>query len=64
MKTLKDPDSQDFAMDVQCWSIKCPHWVHWNPTNYTFWTLAVETNGYRYAGTYIYRVNMFLKGSG
>lgn len=32
--------------------------MHFNRANFTFWTLAEETYGYKVNGTYIYRVDL------
>lgn len=57
LKQLKDP-SEVYTMDVECWSVRCPHWLNYNPANYTFWINADEINGYRVNGTYIYKVDL------
>jgi hypothetical protein len=38
--------------------------VHFNPTNFTFWTNAEETNGYKVNGTYIYKVDLTTLATG
>lgn len=58
VKTLKKEEDWDlFTMSVECWSIKCPHYIHYNPANFTFWALAAEMNGYKYNGTFVYKVD-------
>lgn len=57
MKTIiKQEIWPNWSAKVACWSTKCPDFVHFNPQNFTFWTLADETYGKPVNGTYIYMV--------
>ena len=57
MKTLvEEPSWGDYSMQVACWSLQCPNFVHVNLRNFTIWTLAAETYGRPVNGTFIYMV--------
>ena len=53
-----------YSVDVACWSKKCPSFVHFNPKNFTFWTNAEETNGFKVNGTYIYKIDLTTLATG
>lgn len=42
------------SVKVSCWTALCPAFVHFNPANFTLYTLAAETYGNKVNGTYIY----------
>ena len=42
----------------ECWSLKCPNFIHFNESNFTFWTSAQETNVDKVNGTYLYYIEM------
>ena len=53
---LEKRETRESEITVTCWSTICPSFVHYNPQNYTIWTLADETFGRPVNGTYIYYV--------